>query len=121
MGEPYSVGMSPVSMMSLIATGMPCSGPRRGSASRARASTITCFGSIYAHACTASSRAATLARQSSASLTALNLPAAMSAAASVTEHRFDSFTAPPSFTRDACVGNHLAPLAHLRDEELREL
>src|SRR5262249_29648600 len=121
MGEPYSVGMSPVSMMSLIATGMPCSGLRGGSASRARACSSACRGSMYAHACTAPSRASTRARQSSASLTAVSFRDPMSAAAPATEYRFDSPTGPPLLARNARVGNHFAPPAPLRHQQLREL
>src|SRR4051794_30774789 len=88
---------------------------------------------MYNHACTASSRAAMRARQSSASSSAVSLPETMSAAASAADNRFvslmmafSSMCGGPradrlrSLPRNPRVRDHLAPFAHFRDDEFPE-
>src|ERR1039458_7823099 len=88
---PSSVGMSPVSMMSLTPTGMPCSGPsalpsrRRASASRAWRK--ACSGSRNAQACTRSSSVLMRARHACTSSSELILPSASARAASAAPSR----------------------------------
>src|SRR5688500_1539824 len=88
MGEPISVGMSQVSMMSLIANGTPASGPRAPLRSRARACAITCSGFRYCHASPLGSRSSM--RSSPARTTASHVvcPEATAAAISVAVSSF---------------------------------
>src|SRR5687767_3047126 len=68
-GDPFSVGMSAVSTMSLIPTGTPCNGPSgcpsRFHWSAARACPSACSGSRNAQACTSPSTSRTRARHAS--------------------------------------------------------
>ena len=87
MVEPYWVGMSAVSMMSLMPTGTPCSGPvplpsRRSSSAR-RAWSSAWPGSRNAQAWISGSSAAMRARQASTSSTLVRWPSRMAAAAAV--------------------------------------
>ena len=84
--EPFSVGMSAVSMMSLIPTGTPCSGPvgcpesRNSSAARAWAN--ACSGSRNAQAWISASTSRTRARHASTNSTELMTPSRIIRAAS---------------------------------------
>ena len=84
---PSSVGMSVVSMMSLMPTGTPCSGPQGAPLapvrSRARACASACSGSRNCQACTSGSAARMRARQASTSCSELSAPSAIARAASL--------------------------------------
>ena len=85
--DPFSVGMSAVSMMSLRPTGTPCSAPSgrpdRRHSSAARACAIAWSGSRKVHACTSGSTRATRSRQAETSSPDSIVPVRISPAASV--------------------------------------
>src|SRR5437667_2530074 len=91
-GEPFSVGMSAVSMMSLRPTGIPCSGPRgrppRRHSSAARACSSACSGSRNAHASIRPSTSPMRARHASTSCSDEITPSRISRAASVADSAY---------------------------------
>ena len=92
---PQVVVMPATWKMSLIATGIPCSGPRRrparASSVRSRAVARAPGSSTETHACTASSVAAMRCRHASSSADGVSAPSAMRREASETERSVGSF------------------------------
>jgi hypothetical protein len=82
MGEPRPVGMSAVSMMSLIPTGSPPSGGRGEARSMRRAWESASSGSRNSQACTRGSSAAMRSRQARTSSSEVTAPLARSATTS---------------------------------------
>ena len=89
MGEPFSVGISAVSKMSLTPIGTPCSAPEASPAAKAASASRACArassGSRCSHACTSPSRAAMRSRQALTSATEVSSPRRMASAAAVAE------------------------------------
>jgi hypothetical protein len=87
--EPFSVGMSAVSMMSFTPTGIPCSAPIVAPDSRNSSAALACAtaysGSRNAQACTSSSRSPIRDRHACTSSTAVTCPPRISLAASEAE------------------------------------
>src|SRR6266542_250318 len=120
--DPFSVGISAVSMMSLIPTGTPCRAPigcpESRTSSLARACAITYSGSRNVHACTVGSTSRILARHASTSWTDVMTPSRTSCAACVADSRWRLVTSMSSLPR---TSRRRPPRLHLDEHAPQDL
>src|ERR1051325_156592 len=123
MRDPYSVGKSAVSMMSLAANGTPQSGPLLAPPSHCRACASANSSSRWTHALTCDSRECIRSRQERTKASDVRLPSRMRAAASLADKRNKSailFSLEISKYRREQAGPH-PPLSHFVGEGKKKL